>query len=370
MFAGVVPFVATADAHSFTRAAQRLGVTPSAVSKAISKLGSRARRAAAQSHAARSHTHARRRTVSSRVSGRPGELAKRARRGVRRATSTARRTAGFNAAVARRTRVHACAAQVAVALSGAIAASEPDRSLRRFGRREFRCSRPHRRASALGPRAPRPAERALGDRGSTTLSGAPRHSRASTSLVGAQLSAVHAAQGRATALELRRCARQRSAHRDLWQSGERSPWRFAAGRAGRARPLASPSLHRGQRPRRRAPGRSAYGARSPTPADEYIVSKWTCQNGELSGVRTARAGTTDTFLTGQLTNPKTALSDAPVAQRIERLLLDGTFSRHSCAAPARGSCPQRRRRSHRRRSTRRGCPLRAACPCGRPRSAV
>jgi DNA-binding transcriptional LysR family regulator len=38
LFAGILPFVATAEARSFTRAAAALGVTPSAISKAISKL--------------------------------------------------------------------------------------------------------------------------------------------------------------------------------------------------------------------------------------------------------------------------------------------------------------------------------------------
>jgi DNA-binding transcriptional LysR family regulator len=38
LFAGIMPFVATAEARSLTGAAQRLGVTPSAVSKAIARL--------------------------------------------------------------------------------------------------------------------------------------------------------------------------------------------------------------------------------------------------------------------------------------------------------------------------------------------
>ncbi|MGZ3426173.1 MAG: LysR family transcriptional regulator, partial [Polyangia bacterium] len=38
LFIGVVPFVATAEARSFRGAARQLGVTPSAVSKAISRL--------------------------------------------------------------------------------------------------------------------------------------------------------------------------------------------------------------------------------------------------------------------------------------------------------------------------------------------
>lgn len=38
LFAGVMPFVATAEARSLTGAARRLGVTPSAVSKAIARL--------------------------------------------------------------------------------------------------------------------------------------------------------------------------------------------------------------------------------------------------------------------------------------------------------------------------------------------
>jgi len=38
LFAGIVPFVATAEARSFGRAARELGVTPSALSKAIAKL--------------------------------------------------------------------------------------------------------------------------------------------------------------------------------------------------------------------------------------------------------------------------------------------------------------------------------------------
>src|SRR4051812_40485548 len=40
LFAGIMPFVATVEARSFTRAARTLGVTPSAVSKAITKLES------------------------------------------------------------------------------------------------------------------------------------------------------------------------------------------------------------------------------------------------------------------------------------------------------------------------------------------
>jgi DNA-binding transcriptional LysR family regulator len=40
LFTGVVPFVATADVRSFRGAAKQLGVTPSAVSKAISRLES------------------------------------------------------------------------------------------------------------------------------------------------------------------------------------------------------------------------------------------------------------------------------------------------------------------------------------------
>jgi LysR family transcriptional regulator, regulator for bpeEF and oprC len=38
LFAGIVPFVATADVRSFRAAAKQLGVTPSAVSKSISRL--------------------------------------------------------------------------------------------------------------------------------------------------------------------------------------------------------------------------------------------------------------------------------------------------------------------------------------------
>lgn len=38
LFSGIVPFVTTAEERSFRRAAERLGVTPAAVSKAISKL--------------------------------------------------------------------------------------------------------------------------------------------------------------------------------------------------------------------------------------------------------------------------------------------------------------------------------------------
>jgi DNA-binding transcriptional LysR family regulator len=40
LFAGIVPFVATAEARSVTRAARTLGVTPSSVSRAITKLES------------------------------------------------------------------------------------------------------------------------------------------------------------------------------------------------------------------------------------------------------------------------------------------------------------------------------------------
>src|SRR4051794_28175405 len=38
LFSGVVPFVATAEAQSFRVAARNLGLTPSAVSKAITRL--------------------------------------------------------------------------------------------------------------------------------------------------------------------------------------------------------------------------------------------------------------------------------------------------------------------------------------------
>jgi DNA-binding transcriptional LysR family regulator len=41
LFNGVVPFVATAEALSFGAAARRLGLTASAVSKAISRLEAR-----------------------------------------------------------------------------------------------------------------------------------------------------------------------------------------------------------------------------------------------------------------------------------------------------------------------------------------
>src|SRR5262249_58412095 len=40
LFASVMPFVATVEQHTLTRAAQMLGVTPSAVSRAIARLES------------------------------------------------------------------------------------------------------------------------------------------------------------------------------------------------------------------------------------------------------------------------------------------------------------------------------------------
>jgi DNA-binding transcriptional LysR family regulator len=41
LFSGVLPFVAAAEAHSFRVAARKLGLTPSAVSKAITRLEAR-----------------------------------------------------------------------------------------------------------------------------------------------------------------------------------------------------------------------------------------------------------------------------------------------------------------------------------------